>query len=277
MRQAAVGFQCPTCVAEGAKATRSGRTAYGGLRPTNASLTSSVLIGINVAVWIAVLATGGAASRLISILGLRPTGICFVRGGTDQYWPSAVESTCGTSRFEFGEWVPGVADGALWQLLTSTFVHAEVWHIGFNMLALWILGPQLEMAIGRARFLTLYLGSGLAGSAMVFWLSGTGTLTAGASGSIFGLLAALLVLAWRVRGNVQPILLWVGLNVVITVTGREFISWQGHLGGFLGGLALMGLFVLAPRERRTTWQVAGTVLLGLLLVAAIVARSLTLP
>ena len=58
MRPAAVGFQCPECVKEGAKTTRSGRTAYGGLRPTDASLTSMVLIAINVAVWIAILATG---------------------------------------------------------------------------------------------------------------------------------------------------------------------------------------------------------------------------
>src|SRR5512143_4045936 len=63
MRDAAVGFQCPSCVAEGAKTTRSGRTAYGGLRPTDASRTSIAIIGINVAVWVAVLATGGSASR----------------------------------------------------------------------------------------------------------------------------------------------------------------------------------------------------------------------
>ena len=56
--------------------------------------------------------------------------------------------------------LPGVADGAYWQLQTSAFTHLELWHIGFNMLALWVLGPQLELAIGRARFIALYLLSG---------------------------------------------------------------------------------------------------------------------
>ncbi len=76
MRPAAVGFQCPECVKEGAKTTRSGRTAYGGLRPTDASLTSMVLIALNVAVWIAIIATGGNSSRLVDWLALSPRGFC---------------------------------------------------------------------------------------------------------------------------------------------------------------------------------------------------------
>src|SRR3954447_26081274 len=69
MRPAAVGFQCPECVKEGAKATRTGRTAYGGLRPTDASVTSMVIIALNVAVWIAVMATGGFSSRPLEWVG----------------------------------------------------------------------------------------------------------------------------------------------------------------------------------------------------------------
>lgn len=275
MRPAAVGFQCPDCVARGARETRSGRTAYGGARSDNPALTSVVLIATNLAVWVAVLLTGGAASRLVDALGLRPQGICFVAGESGRYWPGATAETCGRSPF-LGDYVPGVADGAVWQLLTSTFTHVEVWHIAFNMFALWILGPQLEAAIGRARFLTLYLGSGLAGSVTVLWLSGTDTLTAGASGSIFGLLAALLVMAFKVRGNVQQILFWVGLNVVVTVLGRDFISWQGHLGGFLGGLALMALYVWAPRARRTAWHVGGAVVFLAVLAVLTALRIATL-
>ena len=63
--------------------------------------------------------------------------------------------------------MPGVSDGAYWQVVTSMFTHVAVWHIAFNMMALWVLGPQLELAIGRARFLALYFISGLAGSALV--------------------------------------------------------------------------------------------------------------
>ena len=151
--------------------------------------------------------------------------------------------------------MPGVADGAYWQLLTSAFTHVEVWHIGFNMLALWVLGPQLELAIGRSRFLALYLLSALAGSALVYWLADPAGSTLGASGAVFGLMGALLVLAVKVRGDVRGILTWVGINAVITFLFPN-ISWQGHLGGFLGGVLIAALLVYAPRQRRTAWQVA---------------------
>jgi membrane associated rhomboid family serine protease len=98
----------------------------------------------------------------------------------------------------------------------------------------------------------------------------------GASGAVFGLMGALLVLAFKVRGNTQDILVWIGINFAITVVGRGFISWQGHVGGFLGGLVLMGLIAYAPRDRRTFWQVAGFVAFTLVLVAAIVARTAAL-
>src|SRR5207342_1251047 len=81
MRPAAVGFQCPECVKEGAKATRSGRTAYGGLRPSDASVTSGVLIALNAAVWLAVLVTGGGSSRVLDWLVLRTQALCLVPGG----------------------------------------------------------------------------------------------------------------------------------------------------------------------------------------------------
>ena len=90
--------------------------------------------------------------------------------------------------------------------------------------------------LGRVRFLALYLLSGLVGSAAVFWLSDPSSVTVGASGAIFGLMAALLVVAVKVRGDVQGLLVLVAVNVVITVFGAGFISWQGHLGGFVGGL-----------------------------------------
>ena len=107
-----------------------------------------------------------------------------------------------------GRGSPGVADGAYWQLVTSAFTHVEVWHIGFNMLALWVLGPQLELALGRARFLALYLlsGAGRLGAASTGWRR-RAPPTLGASGAIFGLMGALLVVALKVGGDVQPILM----------------------------------------------------------------------
>jgi membrane associated rhomboid family serine protease len=265
MRDAAVGFHCPSCVAEGAKSTRQGRTAYGGLRSANPALTSMVLIATNVAVWLAIQATGGGASRLVDQLALRPNGLCVLPQGGFEVPSSACPGT----------FLPGVADGAWWQVVTSTFTHVEIWHIGFNMLALWFLGPQLELAIGRVRFLSLYLLSGLAGSAMVMWAAGEYQATLGASGAIFGLMGALLVLAVKVRGNVQLIGTWLVLNVVITFTFPN-ISWQGHLGGFIGGALVAATLVYAPRARRTTWQVAGLALIGVLIVVAIAVRAVML-
>jgi len=255
MRDAAVGFQCPNCVHEGAKQTRSGRTAYGGELSKNPALTSMTLIGINAFVWLLALTSGGSHGSVVRQLSLwRETVTLDPRNGQ----PYTVD---------------GVADGAYWQLLTSAFVHVEPWHIGFNMLALWFLGPQLELAIGRARFIALYVGSALAGSTMVYWFTPIYTYTLGASGAIFGLMAALLILAIKVRGNTQEILTWIGINALITVVGRGFISWEGHLGGFLGGLALMVLIAYAPRQRRTWWQASGFVLFALVLAGLIVVRT----
>jgi membrane associated rhomboid family serine protease len=142
------------------------------------------------------------------------------------------------------------------------------------MLALWVLGPQLEMVIGRARFLGLYLLSGLAGSALVYLLASPQSMTIGASGAVYGLMAALLVVAFRVGGQVRVILGWIAVNAVLTVLGG--FSWQGHLGGFLGGLALMAVIVYAPRERRTLWHVAGFAAVGLVIAAVLAVRTAAL-
>ena len=148
MRDAAVGFQCPSCVAEGTKATRSGRTAYGGRRSGNPALTSLVLIGINVAVWLAITLTGGRASPLADSLALLVGSRCDPTGQAGTYTGAPTEQIC--EQALGGTWVTGAADGATWQLLTSMFTHVELLHLAANMLALWFLGPQLEAAVGSA-------------------------------------------------------------------------------------------------------------------------------
>lgn len=274
MRDASVGFQCPGCVAEGSKSTRSGRTAYGGLRSANPGLTSIVIIAINAAVWLLLATTGGQRSEWYARLALLPTGRCIPTGSPDQYFPHLSETGCLVSANR--TWIEGVSDGAFWQLLSSAFTHVDLWHIGFNMLALWFLGPQLEQAIGRTRFLALYLVSALAGSTLVYWLADPSGSTIGASGAVFGLMGALLVIAFKVGGNLQPILGWIGINFLITLVGRGFISWQGHLGGFLGGVLIAAVIVYAPRTRRTTWQVAGLLGLAALLALAVALRTAAL-
>jgi len=251
MRSASVGFQCPDCVKEGAKSTRQARTPYGGQRVGDPRLTTFVLIGINAAVWLLIMATGGRASTLVDKLALLPASS--VRRLPD-----------GSVTL-----VRGVDDGAWWQLVTSMFTHVEPLHIGFNMLALYFLGPMLETVLGRARFLAVYLVSGLVGSATVMVFSNPHVQTLGASGAIFGLMGALVVLAIKVGGQVQTVLMWIGLNLVFTFTASG-VSWEGHLGGLLGGVLLGAAMVYAPRERRSLVQwsaTAGVLVMSLAVVA----------
>ena len=254
MRPASVGYQCPECVKEGARTTRSGRTAYGGKRSANPALTSQVLIGINVAVWLAVLVTGWQRSPLVDRLALLPQGALFRAPGGGVVH------------------LAGVADGAPWLLLTSMFAHVAIWHIAFNMLALYALGPGLEAAIGRTRFLLLYFIAGLAGGGTVLWLSGVHSQTLGASGAIFGLMGALLVVAIKVGGDVRSILTWIAINFVITFVFASYISWQGHVGGFVAGVLIGAAIVYAPREHRVAVQAAGIGGVALLVLIASVVR-----
>jgi membrane associated rhomboid family serine protease len=273
MRNASVGFQCPDCVAEGRKQTRQGRGVYGGLRPARAGVVSMTFIGINVAVWLLILATGGTSSVWVNRLSLIPRGRCQL--GSTSYFPTVTNAT--TCNAHVGTtWVDGVATGSWWQPMTSMFTHVEVWHIGFNMVALWVLGPQLEMVLGRLRFAGVYLLSGLVGSAAVYWFSDPTSATLGASGAIFGLLGALLILAIKVKAPLNQIIFWIGLNFVFTVLGASYISWEGHLGGFVGGVVLAWVLAYAPRERRTTWQALGFSAVALFVVVAIVVRTAAL-
>jgi membrane associated rhomboid family serine protease len=242
-------------VSDGSRSTRSGRTPYGGQHSRDPSLTSKVLIGINVLVWVLILATGGRGSRLVDLLALRPDGEVVTVDGVTYNIPA------------------GVADGRYWQLFTTMFTHVEVWHIAFNMLALWTLGPQLELAVGRARFLALYLLSGLTASATVMWFSTSYSLTLGASGAIFGLMGGLLVIAVKVGGDVRGVVTWIAVNFAFTFVFVRLISWQGHVGGFVGGLLLGATIVYAPRgSSRARWQLGGILAVAALVAVATAAR-----
>ena len=268
MRDAAVGFQCPDCVKQAKQGSRQNRALYGGERSADPRLTSYVLIGINAVVWLAIMATGGRSSRLTDLFALRPDGRCDLNDG---YVYDLPEAAC-----RGGTYLPGVGDGAWWQTVTSAFTHVEVWHIAGNMLAVFILGPALERIIGRTRFLAVYVAGALGGSVAVLWLSNPLSSTVGASGAIFGLLGALLVTATKARVDRQWIVQNIMLGVLITVFGWRFISWQGHLGGFLGGVAAAAIITLAPRARRAVVQWTGLALLTAALVALVVVRAAAL-
>lgn len=270
MRDASVGFQCPDCVKEGARQTRQGRTAYGGKRSADPRQTTLALMGVNALVWVMIVATGGYRSTLTDLLALRPKGLCVDRAG--QVNVVVPEASCVAP---FGTWHEGVSSGAYWQLLTTAFTHVEIWHIAVNMFSLWLLGPMVEAVLGRTRFLVLYVGSALTASAAVYWLSAPYGSTVGASGAIFGLLGALLVFAHKVGGNVQQILLVLGINIVITFSYAR-ISWQGHLGGLVGGIVIAAILAYAPRRHRTAWQAAGVALVLALTAALVVLRTAAL-
>lgn len=276
MIEAPVGYQCPACVAEGTRRTRTNELPFGGTRATGGRSTTSALLGINVAVWLAISLTGGATSALARLLALVPAGQC-LSADLVSYFPGITAAECARIA-EATTWVPGVADGAWWQLLTSGFTHVQIWHLGTNMLVLWFIGPAIEQILGRARYLVVYLLSLLGGSVAVMWFASPASATVGASGAIFGLLGTLLILAVRGRGNVRGVLMWIGLNLLITVLGYGHISWQGHIGGLAVGLATAAIIVYAPKDRakrdRTQWLLLAAVFV--VLTAATAGRCLQL-
>ena len=143
-------------------------------------------------------------------------------------------------------------------------------HLLVNMLSLWILGRILEPAVGRVRFLALFLLSALGGSALVSLLA-PGTWVVGASGAVWGLLGAMLVIGRHIGANVTGLLVILGINFAV---GLIFggISWQAHLGGLIVGAVISLIFVRLQRREQRVWQilaVAGVVVALGLIVAFI--------
>jgi membrane associated rhomboid family serine protease len=138
-----------------------------------------------------------------------------------------------------------------WRLVTAALVHSGIWHVGLNMLALWMIGRSLEPLLGRARFIVLYLLSALGGSVAVALLS-FGTPVVGASGAIFGLFGALLVIGRHIGADIGRIALVLGINLVIGFIPGFNVSWQAHLGGLIAG-ALVGFIYTRTRAPRQGW------------------------
>ncbi|GLF96691.1 rhomboid family intramembrane serine protease [Streptomyces yaizuensis] len=254
MISASVGFQCPECVRTGSgtghdPAAQRPRTIAGGAVHDDSFLVTKVLVGLNVAVFALVLALG---ERFVSRLEL--IGYAFSP--------------------QLGE-VVGVAHDQWYRLLTAAFLHQELSHILFNLLGLWFLGRMVEPALGRSRYLALYLLSGLGGSVLAYVVAAPNQPSLGASGAIFGLMGAFVVLARRIQLDMRPVVLILGVSLVLTFA-RPDISWEGHIGGLLTGGAIAAAMVYAPRKHRTLVQgaVCGAVLLGL--VAAVLIRTAAL-
>ncbi len=235
MLDAAVGFQCPDCVKQAAAQAPRVRTTFGGSVTDGSSLVTLVLIAVNVAFFLGARSSPRFAYDMLMI-------------------PEEV------------------AQGDLWRMVSSIFLHFKVLHIAMNMIGVWIFGSYLESALGRWRFLWLYLVAGLVGSAAVYLLAPIGSQTLGASGSVFGLFAAALVLLRHQRRDVTQLLVLLGLNLALTFTVPS-ISWQGHVGGMAAGLLIGTAFAYAPRRRRLLVHAATMAALTLLCVAVLVVRT----
>jgi membrane associated rhomboid family serine protease len=135
-----------------------------------------------------------------------------------------------------------------WRMLTAVFVHANIIHIALNMYTLWIFGIVLEPMLGRTRYAVLFLLSGVAGSVGVLLMAAPNVAVVGASGAIFGMMSALLIIQRHLGGPITQLLVLVGINLVYGFLPGVGIAWQAHVGGLVGG-AIVGLILTRTRRR----------------------------
>ena len=255
MREAAVGFHCPDDVTLARRTTRPPRTSVGARIMTSRPYVTAAIVAANVLVYLVTAhqAVGG-----------------FTQAGD------------GSSHL-FRSWqlVPVLVHDHhdYYRLLTAAFLHVSLLHIGSNMLALIFVGPVLEQLLGRWRFLSVYLLGALGGSALVYAFGQVYTAEVGASGAIFGLFAAMLVMVRRLPVDPQWLVGIIVLNFVLTFSIHN-ISKLGHIGGFLaGGLAALAIGGWPRRgtaERLPTrTQIAGLGSVAALIVAVVLIRTAT--
>jgi len=265
MRPASVGHQCPECVAEGRRTQRPARTAFGGGAAGRHGYVTKTLIAINVLVALVAAGVGG----LGSVAGGGWGGL--LGGGTEVHAGGAM---LGYGVFVEGGPVHGVVAGEYYRLLTAMFLHYGLLHLLMNMWALWVLGRVLEAVLGPARFLALYLLSGLGGSVAVYYTA-PDALTAGASGAIFGLFAALFVILRRLGRDTSSVIPVLVINLVFTFTVPG-ISIAGHLGGLFTGAVAAIVLAYAPRRSRSLIQGAGAAFIGAALIGLAVLQTVLL-
>ena len=245
MTSTPVGMRCPECASQKTQV----RNPIGAAGRSDAPATYAI-IAICVAAYIGEIATGGTMGG--------GGGTLTRDGALFAYGIDAAGQTL------------GVAGGQPYRLVTSAFLHAGVLHIGLNMFALYILGTLLEPAIGTVRFVGIYAVSILSGSFLVMVID-PGQLTVGASGGIFGLMAAAFLIA-RSRGLDElatQIGFFVILNLVITF-GANNISVGAHIGGLIGGgIAALLVAQLDRRRIANAKAIEIAALVGMCVVAVV--------
>lgn len=162
---------------------------------------------------------------------------------------------------------PLVAHGGWYRLVTAMFLHGFLLHIGFNMVALWFIGPPVEQYLGPVRYIGLYFVSGLAGSAGALVQTPL-TPVVGASGAIFGILGAMMILEWQITGRLAgQAMTWILINLVISFSFSG-ISWGGHIGGLIGGILVTLGYAHWRGGRAQYGQLGAGGIVGLIVVAA---------
>ena len=248
-RQASVGFQCPDDVRAGAASVRQGRTVVGARVGSQTPYITWALVALNVVIYLATAL--GPGSTLID--------------------------NTNTELFQDWQLVPNVVgfQHDYLRLVTAAFLHLGPLHILLNMFALATIGPPLERVMGWWRYLAVYLLAALGGSVAILLFGDVRQPVVGASGAIFGLFAAALVLSRLVGFNTRALVITIGINFVFTFSVPG-ISKLGHIGGFvLGGLASLALLGWSLKTRKPltdrlrTIQVAS--LAGLLAVLVVLA------
>ncbi len=244
MVEAPVGWQCPECISEGTKRSRqvpafthTSRGRSGVVGSTNPTPIVLVIIAINVVVFF--LEGFGTNARVVDRYALYPDGVHFFH----QYY----------------------------RAFTAMWLHASFTHIFFNMIALIIVGPALEVLLGKARFLALYLLAGLGGSVGSYLLGPHYEIGIGASGAIMGVLGAYVVIGLRRHLPVAPVVGLLVLNFGYGFFGNT--DWRAHLGGLVIGSVLALLYdyagELRDRNTATILTVGGSVAMLALLALLI--------
>ncbi len=241
---APVGIRCPDHAgARGGKKARqikppTVRRAPGFSLETGSAPITYILIALNVAIYLVTAEQGG---------GLNAPG-----GSLLNKW-----ILCG----------PYVARGDWWRLITTTFLHASLLHIGVNMLSLFFIGRSVEQYLGTARFIGLYLVAGLAGSAGAL-LQAPLVPSLGASGAVFGILGAMLILEWQITGRLAgQAMTWIVINLVLSFSIPQ-ISWGAHIGGLIGGILVTLGYAHWRGGRAQYGQLGIGGVVGLVVVAA---------
>jgi membrane associated rhomboid family serine protease len=245
-----VGIRCPdhASVRRAGPATRFKprpvRRAPGVALATGNAPVTKVLIALNLAVYLVTVVQGSGLNN--------PGGNLYIR------W------------LLYG---PLVAHGGWYRLVTSMFLHGFVLHIVFNMVALYFIGVPVEQYLGRVRFIGLYFVSGLAGSAGAL-LQAPLSPTVGASGAIFGILGAMMIIEWQITGRLAgQAMTWIVINFVISFSFSG-ISWGGHVGGLVGGILIaLGYAHWRDRGRAQYGQLG---LGGVLVLIAVAVGSVAL-